>query len=176
MPTFTRLFLGKLCLLSCLLTLSLAASADETAPASNPDPAKWYLSVSPYMHHWYPKPEHRYVFLLGVERYDTDNSVMGVAVFRNSYGDPTIYTYPWGQTYPHLWGIEKLSGKWSAGLLYGYVGQWKDKVPFNYKGFSPAFIPALSWDLGSGYEFQLNFPSGNVMFQLQIPLSASAKK
>lgn len=178
MAPLTRPLIRLLCLLGCLMIGPVAMAADDQSSASNNDPnaAKWYLSVSPYMHHWYPKPEHRHVFLVGIERYAPDNSVMGVAVFRNSYGDPTIYTYPWGQSYPNFLGIEKLTGKWSAGLLYGYVGQWQDKVPLNYKGFSPAIIPALSWDLGSGYEFQLNFPSMNVMFQLQIPLSAAAKK
>jgi hypothetical protein len=160
--------------LGVILTFSPALRADEannkplpTPPATTGD---WYLSFSPYMHHWYHKPEHENVVLAGIERYDADKSFMGTAVFRNSYGDPTIYIYPWGQTYPNFLGYEKLAAKWSAGLLYGYVGQWANKVPFNHNGFSPAIIPALSWKLGGGYEFQLNFPTFNVMFALQIPL------
>ena len=178
-PTNSRPFrplrqMGLPLLVGVMLSGRPALAADEEnakpLPAAPYTTGDWYLSVSPYMHHWYPKPEHRHVVLLGIERYDADNSVMGAAVFRNSYGDPTVYLYPWGQTYPNFLGYEKLSAKWSAGLLYGYVGQWANKVPFNHNGFSPAIIPALSWKLGGGYEAQLNFPSFNVMFQLQIPL------
>lgn len=176
-PSLSRA--GLACLLCAALYGPGIAAGQEPPSQSLPQQplttGNWYLSVSPYMHHWYPKPEHRHVWLLGIERYDADNSVMGFAVFRNSYGDPTAYAYPWGQNYPNFLGIEKLTAKWSAGLLYGYVGQWKDKVPLNYNGFSPAIIPALSWKLPSGYEAQIALPSFNVMFQLQIPLSNLAK-
>jgi hypothetical protein len=182
MPTFIRHLLsraGLACLLSTALVVPGAFAAD--APSSQALPAqplttgKWYLTISPYMHHWYPKPEHENVWLLGIERYDADNSLMGFSYFRNSFGDPTIYTYPWGQAYPNFLGVEKLTAKWSAGLLYGYVDEWKDKVPFNRNGFSPAIIPALSWKLGGGYEAQIALPRFNVMFQLQIPLSSFAR-
>ena len=63
----------------------------------------------------------------------------------------------------------------SVGPLYGYVGEWKDKVPFNHNGFSPGVIPALSWKLGNGYEAQVALPSFNLMFQLQIPLRAGER-
>lgn len=166
-------------LLATVFSSQAALAADE--PEAKPLPplpattGNWYLSVSPYMHHWYPKPEHRHVWLLGIERYDADNSVMGFAYFQNSYGDPTVYAYPWGRAYPNFLGVEKLTAKWSAGLLYGYVGEWKDKVPFNHNGFSPGVIPALSWKLGNGYEAQVALPSFNLMFQLQIPLRAGER-
>ena len=79
-----------------------------------------------------------------------------------------------GQSYPNFWGYEKLTAKWSAGLIYGYVEPWEHKVPLNHNGFSPGFVPALSWKLGSGYEAQVSFPGGaGLMFHLQVPLSAA---
>lgn len=165
---------GFVLLLGMLLTGRPAIGSDEAStkplPAAPSTTGDWYLNFSPYTHHRKPKPEHEDVVLLGIERNDPDNSLMGAALFRNSYGDPTIYLYPWGKTYPNFLGFEKLSAKWSAGLLYGYVGQWENKVPFNHNGFSPGFIPALSWKLGGGYEAQLIFPTTNLMFGLQIPL------
>jgi len=182
MQTFIRHLLGRASLpylLCAALVVPGAVAAQDSSsqalPAQPLTTGKWYLTFSPYMHHWYPKPEHENVWLLGIERYDADNSVMGFSYFRNSYGDPTLYAYPWGQAYPNFLGVEKLTAKWSAGLLYGYVGEWKDKVPLNHNGFSPAIIPALSWKLGNGYEAQVALPSFNLMFQLQIPLSNFAR-
>ena len=34
----------------------------------------------------------------------------------------------------------------NAGLLYGYLGEYKKRVPLNYNGFSPAVNVAL-WDV-----------------------------
>lgn len=147
---------------------SAGQNAESTVPKGSL--AGWYFTLSPYTHHWYARPEHRHVWLVGVERYDPDNSLMGFAFFQNSFGEPTVYIYPWGQSYPNLFGVEKLTGKWSAGLLYGYLGRWQHEVPLNHNGFSPGFIPAVSWKFDNGYEAQLNIPNLNVMFQLQIPL------
>jgi len=155
-----------------------ASSATNTPPAAvvsstggAEKSANWYFNLSPYTHHWYDRPEHRPVFLAGVERYDPDNSLMGFAVFQNSFGDPSAYIYPWGQSYPNFLGFDKLTAKWSAGLLYGYVGRWEREVPFNHNGFSPGFVPAVSWKLGNGFEAQLSIPAANVMFHLLVPFN-----
>jgi hypothetical protein len=157
------------------VTSKASAGASSKADADRELHTGWYLSLSPYTHHWYARPEHRPVLMAGLERYDPDNSLMGFAVFQNSFGEPTVYVYPWGQTYPNLFGVEKLTGKWSAGVLYGYLGRWQHEVPFNHNGFSPAFIPAVSWKLSNGYEAQISIPAANVMFQLQIPLKSFAR-
>ncbi len=149
------------------------ASANDAATSSPTAPAdRWLLNLSPFTQHYHPKPVHEYVWLVGVEKIAPDNSLMGAAYFNNSFGQPSVYLYPFGQVYPKLWGIEKLTGKWSAGLLYGYVDPWEHKVPFNVNGFSPGFVPALSWQLGEGYEAQVSFPGGaGLMFHWLVPLS-----
>ncbi len=111
------------------------------------------------------------MWLIGLEKVAPDNRLMGAAYFNNSFGQPSVYIYLWGQVYPKLWGYEKLTGKWSAGLIYGYVDPWENKVPFNMNGFSPGFVPAMSWQLGDGYEAQVSFPGGaGLMFHLLVPL------
>jgi hypothetical protein len=37
--------------------------------------------------------------------------------------------------------------KVTAGLMYGYVAPYENKVPLNYKGFNPAIIPSLGYKL-----------------------------
>ena len=32
-------------------------------------------------------------------------------------------------------------------MIYGYRGKYKDKVPYNHGGFSPAIIPAIGYRL-----------------------------
>jgi hypothetical protein len=162
---------------SLLIMFSIAAHADEASDnAAEISSARWNLTLSPFTQHYHPKPEHRYVWLTGIERVDKDNSLMGVAYFSNSFGQDCVYIYPWGQTYPHLLGYEKLTGKWSAGLIYGYVKPYEDKVPLNSNGYSVGFVPALSWALGSGYEAQVSFPGGaGLMFHLQVPLNPGSK-
>lgn len=172
MSAHSRPPLLKTLLMSVCVLLGSVARADEDNA-----PLRWNLTLSPFTQHYHPKPEHKYVWLAGIERVDTDHSLMGVAFFSNSFGQESVYIYPWGQTYPHLWGYEKLTGKWSAGLIYGYTGKYEDKVPFNHNGYSPGFVPALSWALGSGYEAQVSFPGGSgLMFHLQVPLFARDRK
>ena len=175
---------SRFLLASCLVFCSSLPHAEPavealSAPLSadqGKESARWYLTLSPYTKHYYPKPIHKYVWLAGIERYEADNSFMGAAFFNNSFGQPSVYLYPWGQVYPNFWGYEKLTAKWSAGLIYGYVDPWEHKVPLNHNGFSPGFVPALSWKLGSGYEAQVSFPGGaGLMFHVQVPLSAGER-
>ena len=44
--------------------------------------------------------------------------------------------------------------KLSGGLLYGYKGAYKDKIPFNDFGIAPAIIPALGYRLTGDHALQ----------------------
>lgn len=178
MRIFDRHLILRHASLSAALLFGLQeANADEPGASTSQASATWHLTLSPFTQHYHPKPEHSPVWLVGVERVGKDNRLMGVAYFNNSFGQDSVYIYPWGQTYPRLWGFEKLTGKWSAGLIYGYTGKYEDKVPFNHHGYSPGFVPALSWALGSGYEAQVSFPGGaGLMFNLQVPLFAGQRR
>ncbi len=132
---------------------------------------QYALLVSPYTRHYNEDPEHSHVWLVGIERQRTDGSLAGIAYFSNSFGQPSGYYFPWGMAYREFLGLPQLTAKVTAGVLYGYTGIYKDKVPFNYGGFSPAIVPALAWELGDGFQLQANMLGLNgMMFQLTLPL------
>lgn len=127
---------------------------------------------SPYTLHYHPSDDHKNVVMVGVEREHPDAKLDGITLFTNSFGQPTVYVYPWGGAYHDLGGVKHLSFKWTAGLLYGYKDPFKDKVPYNYKGFSPAVIPALAYEFKPGWSGQLNLlGTAGLMFQLNAPFN-----
>ena len=107
-------------------------------------PGHWRALVSPFSLHFRYSPEHKYVWALGVERQRDDNWLAGASYFSNSFGQPSAYLYV-GKRYPQIFGQPELFAQWSAGLLYGYRGQYKNKVPLNYRGFSPGALVSLGW-------------------------------
>jgi len=128
------------------------------------------LMYSPFTHHFDPSPEHRYVWLVGVERERADQRLSGITYFSNSFGQPSTYIYPWGRNYPNVGGMEGLFVKWSAGLLYGYVAPYENKVPLNVNGFSPAIIPSIGYER-AGYSTQINLlGTAGLMWQISVPL------
>jgi hypothetical protein len=71
-------------------------------------------------------------------------STGGESVFSNSFGQPSAYVFG-GQRLYRWSPWDPLYAEWSAGLLYGYVGEYKNKVPLNYKGFSPGITAGIGW-------------------------------
>jgi len=125
---------------------------------------------SPYTYHFTASPEHRDVWLVGLERERSDQRVSGITYFSNSFGQPSTYIYPWGQNYPNLGGVDGLFAKWSMGLLYGYVGAYQNKVPLNVGGFSPAIIPSLGFER-AGYSTQINLlGTAGLMWHISVPM------
>ena len=124
------------------------ALAETNAPAPEQD-KQWDLTLAPYAYHWNYSPEHRPVFLGALERHVNGNRFCGLALFRNSFGQPSAYAYV-GKQWNHLLGNPQLFAKVSAGLIYGYKGKYQHKIPFNDYGIAPAIIPSL------GYSFTRN--------------------
>jgi hypothetical protein len=60
-----------------------------------------------------------------------------------------------GQQYNELMGNPKLFVKVTAGILYGYVGKYQNKVPLNHNGFSPAIIPSIGYRLSEHDSLQV---------------------
>ena len=156
-------------LVATLLASSLSGAWSQTSASnvaaddwqnSNPCPAwvgaegasepaahkRWDLTLSPYTLHWQSSAEHKPVVLGSLDRAAPGNRLCGLSFFSNSFGQPSTYVYV-GQRWDGLMGNPNLFAKVTAGIFYGYVGQYKDKVPYNYKGFSPGIIPSL------GYQF-----------------------
>ena len=135
---------------------------------------RYYAIVSPYTQHFNFDGDYDYVWLLGFERERSTGIIAGFAYFSNSFGQPCGYYYPWGKIYKDLAGVEGLYFKWSAGLAYGYVEPYENKVPLNYKGFSPGFFPMFGYQSKGGFQSQLNLlGNAGLMLQFSIPLNAA---
>lgn len=131
--------------LAAVLCTAPSVQAQTTTKADNPwAGAHWRAVVSPYAPHFRPSDEHEHVWAVGLERQRTDNWLAGGSFFSNSFGQPSAYVYA-GRRFPSLWGHPQLFGQLSAGLMYGYVGKYQDKVPFNHRGFSPGALASIGW-------------------------------
>lgn len=109
---------------------------------------RWDLAISPYTHHWRFSQDHKPVFLAALEERLAHDRFCGVALFRNSFGQPSAYAYA-GKQWNGVLGTPKLFTKVSAGLIYGYKGKFQDKIPFNDYGVAPAIIPSLGWQFNA---------------------------
>jgi hypothetical protein len=170
--------MGWLCTAAFLLGLSGPSLAQSSAEGSWKDGFsldvregdRLSFMYSPFTHHLDSSPEHRYVWLVGVERERANHRISGITYFSNSFGQPSTYIYPWGQNYPNVGGVEGLFVKWSAGMLYGYVDPYENKVPLNVNGFSPAIIPSIGYER-AGYSTQINLlGTAGLMWQISVPL------
>ena len=130
-----------------------SALAKEGA-APNPRAQQWDLTLSPWTHHWNYNPEHHHVLLGAVDRYLPGQRFCGLALFNNSFGQPSAYAYV-GQRWDGVLHNPRLFFKLSGGFIYGYKDKYKDKIPFNDYGIAPAVIPALGYQLGEGNSVQL---------------------
>lgn len=129
------------------------------------------VMFSPYTLHYSGEEGHDYVWLLGIERERSNGNIMGFAYFSNSFGQPCVYYFPWGKVYRDLAGIKGLYAKWNAGIAYGYVDPYEDKVPIDYKGFSPAIFPSIGWTNKNNYQAEVSIlGSAGLMFQFYMPI------
>lgn len=120
---------------------SWVAKEDGLPPSAD---KRWDLTLSPYTLHWNDSAEHKPVVLASLDRSVAGNRFCGMSLFSNSFGQPTAYVYA-GQRWEPLMDNSKWFIKVTAGIFYGYVGKYKDKVPFNYNGFSPGIIPSFGY-------------------------------
>ena len=115
------------------------------------------IVFSPYTAHYSYSSEHKPVVLAGYARHLPGDTFCGVSLFKNSFGQPSVYAFV-GKTYNNIWaGHPNIYASVTAGMLYGYVGQFKNKVPLNFHGFSPAIIPALGYRLTPQDAVELQF-------------------
>lgn len=121
-----------------------AATVVTAAPAMEP---QWTLTLAPIVHHWKYDPDHKPAFIVALERRGAGNRFYGLSLFRNSFAQPSTFAYV-GWRWDQLFGQPPLSVKLAAGVIYGYVGQYEDKVPFHWNGFFPAAVPSLGYRFG----------------------------
>jgi hypothetical protein len=130
---------------------------DLLAVKGAPEPAhRGEFTFSPYTHHWSQNPDHKKVVLIAIDEQLPGDRLCGVSVFSNSFGQPSFYVYA-GQQFNNLLGVPQLFAKVTAGIMYGYVDPYENKVPLNYKGFNPAIIPAVGYKLTPHDSVQVKF-------------------
>jgi len=158
-----------------LAVAPLAVHAQADKPDSNSAPAAdsgdyWRLMGSPYTIHYGSDPDHEPVYMIGLERQRSDGWVWGGTYFSNSFGQPSGYVYV-GEKVIGFSPIDKLFFQWTAGVMYGYKPPYEDKVPFNYKGFSPGVTASLGWQFTREFSVQaIALGTAGLMFQLAIDL------
>ncbi|MFJ9993958.1 sn-glycerol-3-phosphate transporter [Pseudomonas putida] len=106
----------------------------------------WYLQTSLYTRHFNPSPDHNErQALLGLERNRADGLLYGAATFRNSFDQRSVYAYGGKAWFHEHWPVY---AKVSVGLLHGYRGERRDKIPLNRHGVAPVIIPSAGVRLG----------------------------
>jgi hypothetical protein len=151
-------------------TVPAAPDAPEAPPATVAAPARtddvWRLMYSPATYHYSRDPDHHYVWMVGVERERPNGVVSGFTYFSNSFGQPSAYAYV-GQRLTDFSEWNRLYAQWTAGMIYGYKAPFDDKVPLNYKGFSPGLVLTVGWQLTPTLSTQVNVLGNSaLMFQL----------
>ena len=153
---------------------SAASSPAQASPVASAAASAaedfWRLNISPYTFHFSRTTDHKYVYLLGAERQYADSTLLGAAFFSNSFGQPSAYVYG-GKHLTNFTRFEPLFAQWTVGVAYGYKGQYENKVPLNYKGFSPVGVVSLGWQFNRTYSAQMNLlGTSAVMFQVSANL------
>jgi hypothetical protein len=127
----------------CILLLPVG----DTAYASDAVERHFFAQYSVFTHHFFPSPEHvNRNHLLNLEWQtsgytvlNADRTLIGGAVFKNSFGQPSKYLYA-GQK----WDVhENVYLKLTAGLLHGYRDQYQNKIPLNRYGIAPVIVPSI---------------------------------
>lgn len=110
---------------------------------------RMYFQFAYYTWHFHYDPDHQQSYLADFEyRFDKTwlggQWIGGFSLFQNSFGQFSQYVYgalqwrPWEE---HPAAYVKVS----AGLLHGYAGEYKNKIPFNDLGTAPAIIPSVGY-------------------------------
>jgi hypothetical protein len=135
--------------LKMAVSVALCMAASRAAAAEDPrgsDEGFWLVQTSLYTRHVSPDPEHNNrQNLLGLEYNQASGLVYGGATFRNSFGQRSVYGYA-GKRFDS--SAHPFYLKITGGLLHGYRGEYRDKIPFNRYGIAPVIIPGAGVHLG----------------------------
>lgn len=142
--------------------LSLLSVPAVVAAQQSEDARSWRVSYGPSAYHFSRSDEHvRYNHLVSLELLDTSRtfwrasrSQIGLALFDNSFGQFSQYAFVGLEWDLAPIGGVQLFASVTGGILHGYRGRFRDKIPFNSSGFAPAIVPAAgvrygSWAVGA---------------------------
>lgn len=141
-------------LASPAFALNLCPGWDDPLPQEEP---RHEVFASPYTHHWSYDEDHKQVYVLSLSRRLPKDRLCGLALFNNSFGQPSAYAYV-GKTFPNVFTRwPNLYATVSAGVIYGYVGKYKNKVPLNVGGFAPVIVPSVGYRLHDRLALEVQF-------------------
>ena len=128
------------------MLLMKKASHVMAADDAQQDKGFWYAQTSVYTRHFSPDPEHNnHQDLIGLEYHHRSNWLAGAATFRNSFRQRSYYAYA-GKRYDMA--DYPVYAKLTGGLLQGYRGEYRDKIPLNRFGVAPVIIPSVGAHYG----------------------------
>ncbi|WP_157960467.1 sn-glycerol-3-phosphate transporter [Marinimicrobium alkaliphilum] len=143
-----------------LLLASLPVGAD-TEP-------RWTLHTSLLTHHFHPQPYHTENQQLVALEYHLRPQQMrsvGGASFRNTFDQRSYYLYV-SRRYNHPeWPVY---ARVTGGLLYGYRGDFRRRVPLNQGGFSPGIVPMVGVQVSRFQSELVLFGLAGVMVKVGI--------
>lgn len=127
--------------ISLLVTLCLASSSVAADWLEEGD--QFYFQTSLYTVHYEPKDEHNNKQnLVNIEFQKASQWLGGFALFKNSFGQTSQFAYlGYNWTVPYT--QEFMYFKFVGGLMHGYDGEYKDKIPLNQAGIAPAVMPSI---------------------------------
>ena len=96
-------------------------------------PGRWRLALGPFTQHLHDKPEYEYVWSVAIERQRDDGWMYGASYFSNSFGQACGYLYV-GEQVTQLFEVRELFFQWSAGLIYGYKGEYSQPRAAQQRG------------------------------------------
>jgi hypothetical protein len=119
-----------------------ADAVTQTGESSGWKISGWNIQTSLYTKHWDSDPEHtNHQKLIGPELVFENDYLVGLAIFRNSFDQPSQFLYI-GKTW-RLFRSEYFYFKLVGGLLHGYKEPYEDKIPLNGLGVAPAILPSF---------------------------------
>lgn len=110
---------------------------------------RWYFQTSYYTWHFHYDVNHKQAIVLD-SSYRLDEYwlggqwIVGLTLFSNSFGQFSQFLYGGLQWRP-IPDHQPFYFKVAAGLLHGYEGAYKDKIPLNSSGTAPAIVPGVGY-------------------------------
>jgi hypothetical protein len=149
------LLLGFLISLASAATAAQDAASDRSLVPGTDSPATtadepWrtdriYLQTSVVNVHFNYDPAHvKYPKLVYGEYHLSDQWLVGAAAFDNSFGQASEAIFG-GWRYRPFPELQPLYVKVLGGVVHGYHGQYRDKIPFNHSGVAPVIIPSVGY-------------------------------
>lgn len=103
------------------------------------------LHAGPYVYHRDRGSDHNDLpLLVGVEWESASRLELGISYFENSFYQPCVYAYV-GKRWFLRPESEGFYLKLTGGPLYGYKGEYENKVPLNHNGLGLGIIPGIGY-------------------------------